>query len=275
MFSLIIHKIGEVSIHQTDNIIISAFISTVLVGKISNYNLVITSVTTFINIIFNSVTASIGNLIATESKKRQKEIFDIYNFIGFWLYGFASICYWVLFTPFITLWIGSENLIDTASLLLIVICQYLVGQRLTVNNMKTAGGIFKQDRYVSLVQGIINLVVSLALAKFMGLPGVYIGTLVSGLYANIVRPIVMYKNMFGTSAREYFIKSVIYLCVALGTGALTSFIFTPLLKLGSWFVFFGSAILCAIFINVVFFIAFFKTPEFAGVKRRILSMIKK
>ena len=38
--ALVIHKIGDVSVHQTDNIIVSAFVSTKMVGLLSNYNLI-------------------------------------------------------------------------------------------------------------------------------------------------------------------------------------------------------------------------------------------
>lgn len=273
--ALIVHKIGEISVYQTDNIIISAFISVVLVGQISNYNLIITSVTSFITIIFNSVTASFGNLIALEDNKRQLEVFNIYNFLGFWLYGFASVCYWVLFTPFITLWIGSENLIGSWALLLLIANQYLTGQRLTVNNVKAAGGVFKQDKYLSLVQGAVNLVVSLALVQFLGLEGVYIGTLVSGLIANVVRPIVVYRTMFKANPAEYFLKFLIYLAATVLTGVAAYFIFTPLLQDCGWIMFFVWAVVCAMFVNAVFFVLFFKTKEFRGIFLRIKNLLKR
>lgn len=272
IFALMIHKIGEISVYQTDNIIISAFISVIVVGKISNYNLVITSVTTLIGVVFNSMISSIGNLIALESKERQKEIFDVYNFVGFWLYGFSAVCYWVLFQPFIQLWVGAENQIDGVSLALIVISQYLVGQRLTVNNMKTAGGVFEQDKYVSLMQGAINLAVSLVMVCLCGLPGVYIGTVVSGLYANIVRPIVVYRYMFGGGARQYFVKFVTYLGVTVGTGALVQLILSPVISEVSWVRFVLLAVCCVILTNAIFFIIFFRSKEWKAISLRVVNM---
>jgi len=72
--ALVWHKIGEISVYQTDNIIISAFINVLTVGYLSNYNLVITSVSGFITIIFKSATASLGNTISLK-------------YIGFWRSG--------------------------------------------------------------------------------------------------------------------------------------------------------------------------------------------
>lgn len=273
--ALLLHKLGEISIYQTDNIIISAFVSVIAVGKISNYNLIITSISSFIMIIFNGVTASIGNLIASESKARQKEIFDIYNFLGFWLYGFSTICYYVLFTPFITLWIGDANRIDELSLILIILAQYLTGQRLTVNNMKTAGGIFEQDKYVSLLQGAINLVVSLVCVYFMGLPGVYVGTVLSGLYANIARPIIVYKNLFGEGAKEYFLKSALYLGVTVGLGVLLKLVLTPIVSQLNWLTFALLAVVTVVAVNAGFLLLFFRTAECHGILLRVKNLLKR
>lgn len=273
--ALVLHKIGEISIYQTDNIIISAFISVILVGKISNYNLIITSVTSFITIIFNSVTASMGNLIATSDSKRQVEVFDIYNFLGFWLYGFASVCYWVLFTPFITLWIGVGNIIDEISLALLILSQYLTGQRLTVNNVKVAGGIFQQDKYVSLIQGGVNLVISLVLGWLIGLPGIYIGTVVSGLIANIIKPIIVYKHMYQMSAKRYFLKFCIYISVTMITAFLLRWILSPIVSQLTWIRFFVMAVICAVAVNCIFALVFFKSKELQGIISRLKNILQK
>ena len=273
VIALMVHKIGEMSIHQTDSIIISAFISTTLVGMVSNYNLIITSVSTFVLIIFNSVTASVGNLIAKESLDRQEEIFDIYNFIGFWLYGLIFVCYFILFQPFIQLWIGSQNKIGDIALILVILNQYLVGQRLTVNNMKTAAGIFNEDKYISLIQGAINLIVSLTLVQNLGLVGVYIGTVVSGLFANITRPIIVYREMFHKSAKIYFIKSIKYLLSVLSVAFLLKMIVINIVSDITWGIFVLLCVTSAIVPNVMFWILFHNSIEFKGLLIRLERLI--
>ena len=57
-----LHRIGTVIIFGTTSIIISAFVSLIDAGKYSNYIMIVTNVNNFINIVFNSMTASIGNL---------------------------------------------------------------------------------------------------------------------------------------------------------------------------------------------------------------------
>lgn len=66
--AMFLHKLGDYAVNGTDNIIISAFVSVTVVGLYSNYLLVITAVNTFLLLIFDSATASFGNLIAQETR---------------------------------------------------------------------------------------------------------------------------------------------------------------------------------------------------------------
>ena len=70
---------------------------------------------------FNSMTASLGNMIVTESKEKSKEVFEVINFIAFWVFGFATICFYNLLTPFIQLWIGKDYLIEQSVVLIVII----------------------------------------------------------------------------------------------------------------------------------------------------------
>lgn len=213
--AMVYHKIGEISVHQTDNILISSFINISTVGIVSNYTLIITSVTSFINIVFNSLISSFGNLIATENVDKQYSLFKVYRFAGFWLYGFASIAFVVLLNPFVQLWIGSEMLVGTVVIYLIIIDYYFRGHRIVVNNFKIAAGIFDEDKYIGIIQAVVNLVVSIIMVKQIGLPGIYIGTLAQGLISTLVKPRIVYKNVFKRSVKEYYTDSVKYLVIIL------------------------------------------------------------
>ena len=215
--ALIYHKIGEMSVHQTDNILISSFINITTVGLISNYVLIITSVTSLFNIIFNSLISGFGNLIVTESIEKQFFLFKVYRFIGFWLYGFASIAFIVLLGPFIELWGGKEMVIVNSALYLIIIDYYVKGHRIVVNNFKTAAGIFDADKYISLIQAVVNLVVSIFMVRKIGLPGIYVGTVMQGLISTFTRPVIIYKKVFKISSKGYYKDSVRYLSILLLT----------------------------------------------------------
>lgn len=260
--ALIMHKLGEVCVHQTDNIIISAFLNVGTVGLLSNYTLIISTISSYVGVLFQSVTGSLGNLIATESTKKQYEIFKVYRFIGFWFYGFTSIALMTLLSPFIRLWVGDTMVVSDFVIFLILVDYYMIGHRICLNNFKMAGGVFEKDKYVAIVQSVVNLVASVALVKYIGLPGVYIGTILQGLISTVVKPIIVYKSMFGISSKYYFYDSVKYGLAVLGA------------LLGAWSIrchfltqitvwnFLLTATSITILINLVFGILFHKNKEF-------------
>lgn len=88
-----IHKIGEISVYQTDNIIISMFEGIKTVGLVSNYILIISSVKGFVDIIFNSAIPSFGNLMANSEDERKYELFRCYKFLGFGCMDFAVLLF--------------------------------------------------------------------------------------------------------------------------------------------------------------------------------------
>ncbi|XJV96793.1 lipopolysaccharide biosynthesis protein [Haloimpatiens lingqiaonensis] len=275
VIALIWHKIGEISIYQTDNIVISTFINVTTVGIISNYNLLITSVSTFITIIFNSAIASLGNLMATEDVSKQYNTFKVYRFAAFWLYGFSSIAFYILLSPFITLWIGSEMIISDFTVLLIMINYYMVGHRICINNIKSAGGIFDQDKYVALLQGVVNLVVSIIMVKLIGLPGVYIGTIMSGILATVIKPIIVYKYAFQKDVRYYFIDGLKFASAVTFSLVICWIIKYNIIKNVTMFNFIVMMVVVTLVPNFLFLLFFRKNDEFIYIKNIILSKISR
>lgn len=208
--ALVMHKLGDISIHQTDNIIVSAYLSIGTVGLLSNYNMIIGMISGYIGILFHSVTGSLGNLVALESKEKQYQVFKTYRFIGFWFYGFTAIALMTLLTPFITLWIGPEMVISDLVIGLILIDYYMIGHRVCLNNFKTVAGIFEKDKYVPIIQAVVNLAASIALVKMIGLPGVFIGTILQGAISSVVKPVMIFQDLFNVSSKYYFLDALKY-----------------------------------------------------------------
>jgi len=272
--ALVIHKLGEISVHQTDNIIISAFMNVGTVGLISNYNLLISTVSSCINVLFSSVTGSLGNLVATESPEKQYEVFRVYRFVGFWFYGFTSVALMVLLTPFITLWIGESMTVSEIVIALILLDYYMIGHRICITNVKTAGGVFEQDRYIALIQAVVNLISSIILIKLIGLPGVYIGTILQGIISSVSKPIIVYKHLFHISSKPYFVDSAKYGIAVLIALAVCWYIRQIVLVEITVLRFTLTMVLTAIIPNIVFLLFFNRREEFKyihGLFRKILK----
>ena len=260
--ALVYHKVGDVARLQTDSIIISSFIQVSLVGIVDNYTMVINSISGFVNIIFNSVISSFGNLIATESREKQYEIFKVYRFVANWIYGLSAIGFFVLLSPLIYLWLGEEWMLGTNVIGLILIDYYFKGDRIVLSNFKTAAGVFEQDKYLALIQGAVNLVISIVLVQYIGLSGVYVGTIMSGLIANITKPFIIYRVCFDKDVREYFrdtAKQLVMMTVILGIVLpISKRILTDINILT--FILVG--LLIIIVYNIIYLVVFGRTKEF-------------
>ena len=184
-----------------------------MVGLIGTYKMIVNSVSGYVNLIFNSVISSFGNLIATESREKQFQLFLVYRFFAIWVYGFSAVGFFLLLSPLVELYVGADRVLATSIIAWYLTDYFFKGERVVLSNFKTAAGVFEQDKYLSILQGIVNLVLSIALVFKIGLAGVFIGTVVSGLIANITKPIIIYRVCFEKSAVSYFQESIKYLLV--------------------------------------------------------------
>ena len=105
---MFIHKVGSVVVNDTDNLIMSTFVGIVSVGIYSNYQMIQYSINVALNGVFGAFTASIGNLGAIQEKKKLFEVYNTLQFLGFWLYGFCTVAFVVLYNPFIEVWAGKD-----------------------------------------------------------------------------------------------------------------------------------------------------------------------
>ena len=144
MRALVFYRTGQVVINGTDSIVISAMVGIVENGFYSNYMLLFTTIKNILNQVFNAITASVGNLAAIESDERKYEVFNMVYFGSFWMYGFCSVCFWVLVTPFIQLWLGEGRVLSELVVLFLVLNFYLMGVRHVNNTFRDTMGVFRQ-----------------------------------------------------------------------------------------------------------------------------------
>lgn len=274
---LAVHQFSSVAVHATDSIIIAVVpsLGIAVVGAVGNYNMIINAIQGIVLVLINSAAAGFGNLAAVESKQHFKHVFDEANFIGFWIFGVCFVCFFALLPSFIELWIGESYVIDSASFILILVNFYLQGQSVVYNNARIAKGDFNRDKWWSLLQAIVNLVVSIVGAFLLGLVGVFIGTVVSRLVFVISRPCSTYRFLFGCSVKGYF-KDVAKYCVIVAIVALicagTTALLLDSLSIGSFCL---TAALCFFLSNILFCIATFRSNVFKAVCSRMIVLVKR
>ncbi len=207
VYALLITKISTTVYTSSDNLVISAFVGTIIVGYYSNYSYIVSAVTGFISIIFSSVTAGIGNVNANSDPKTLHNVFKKMLLVNHWIYGLCFVCLWQLLTPFVRLWTGnSAYVLADLQIILIVLMFLIPGLNHTCTVFRAACGLFWQTRYRTIVTALINVIVSIVLARHIGLSGVFIGTILAYLLTTfVVDPKVLYREIFHLPCIEFYV----------------------------------------------------------------------
>ena len=268
-----LHKLGDIVVNNTDNLIMSAFVGVASVAVYSNYILIQSTINTALNGVFGAFTASIGNLGAEEKDSRMYEVFEVLNFLGFWLYGFCTAAFLVLYNPFIQNWVGEDYLFPMWLVFLIVIIFYLNGMRKVNLTFRDAMGLYWYDRYKPVAEIIINLTVSLIAVIKIGIAGIFIGTVVSIMTTCFwIEPLVTFKYGFKKPVWEYFKKYILYTFVVAIDCGITYFV-CGYFATGGWLGVVLRVILCVIVYNVIVLALFFRTKECKEIFVRLKQMI--
>lgn len=265
-------------VNQTDTIIVSSMIGVVTSGKLVNYTLCTKAVSNFIQNIFYSITAVIGNIIVTDEEERRSTVFDAMNFFAFWIYGWAFVCFFMLIQPLVNLWVGAARVLPFEAILFLLISFYINGMKVPLDIMKEAAGVYKPDKYVPVLETVLNIVISIVGVKLIGLPGVFLGTIASSLLApSWIKPVVVYKHIIHKSPKGYFLKYILYGITVAANVLLVHWISKLIVpqNIAIWWSMAINLVLCIIIPNVVILAVYSRTKAFRELKRMGTAAIKK
>ena len=96
----------------------------------------------------------------------------------------------------------------------------------------------------------------------LGITGVYIGTIVSGLIANVTKPVIIYRTCFDRSAKSYFVDTCKYLASLIFVLVVCRFISTRILANLNIGTFLLMAIIITVIFNGVYLLLYGRTKEF-------------
>lgn len=273
IYAIALTKISNTIYTSSDNLIISAFIGTILVGYYSNYSYIITSVTGFISILFSSVIAGLGNINAEQNYNYMYIVFKRMCFINFWIYGFCFICFWQLLSPFIRLWVGNEYLLSEQTVLVIVLMFLIPGLNQTCTIYSISCGLFWQTRYRTLVTAIVNIVVSIILVQKLGLVGIFLGTIISYLSTTLlVDPSIIYKEIFKKNVKEFYIWYIRSFFFIILTGSIVKILCSFILITGIQG-FIIQIMICVLVSNIIFYLLYRNDENLDYYKIIIKNMI--
>ena len=148
--------------------------------------------------------------------------------------------------------------------------------RQSITAFRNAAGICYEDRFVPIIESIVNIITSIILVKIIGLAGVFIGTIISTMILHLWSfPKYTYSVIFKRKKRQYvyeFLKYTITMIIIWIETALLNQIITfdnAILEI------IKSTIVTFVVVNLTLIILFRKTEEYNYFKEIIIKKLKR
>lgn len=261
--AMFLHKIGGFIVNGTDNILISKFFGVLTVGLYSNYYTITNSVTTLFSQFISSATASIGNLLTENNNQKNFGVFKKIRFLNFYLATFTGTCILIIMQPFIVIWLGEKYLLANTVLFVIVFNYFQKLMRKSYDAFMIAAGICIENRFVPLIESVLNIIFSILCAKLFGLVGIFLGTVLSGLALWLYSyPKFMYKNILKRSYKNYFMETSGYIIAFISIATFTYMISRIYVFNNTYLEVIYSVVLSLIIPNICLALIFGKTEEY-------------
>lgn len=176
--SFIISEISWTIFSSTDMIILSIFVSTKISSVYYIYSLIFSSVSLLLNSVYNNINYILGREFHNDLKRYEK-IHDLFNTIFMGMITILISTAYVIAIPFVKLYsngINDVNYIYEQLPLLFSAVQILSWSRYITGNLTAVAGYAKKTSYISLIEAVVNIILSLILVSKYGIVGVLIAT---------------------------------------------------------------------------------------------------
>ncbi len=262
-------KANSIILHAMDNIVISVFLGLNMVGKYGNYYYVMNAIIGFLTIVYNSLTAGVGNSLETESKEKNYSDFETLSFLNAWLVMFCSVCLLCLYQPFMQIWVKEQNMFGMDIVFLLVFYFYIYQIRKIVLTYKDAAGIWWEDRFRPYAVMLINLVLNIVLCQVIGIYGIILSTIISMIFSIPWENYTAFTYIFHLKPKAYYIKMGKYFFSTVCICILSWRICESLLR--GVFGIMIRLFVCSLTSNIIWLLLYRKSREFRYVKRIVLK----
>ncbi len=208
--NIFVGKVSVVITSSTDSILINMFVGTIQTGLYSNYNIIINTINGTLKQFSAAMRGSVGNLIALETPEHIDKVFKRLVFIMFYLAAFCACMLTGLIDPFITLAFGDGLLLDRVTVFVCIFNLYIMTVDIPASSLVAAAGLFKPDKYISVIGLVINLVISFVLGRSIGMPGILLGTAATYLIQFVLKVVLFYKSYLKRSFAGMLLKNIVF-----------------------------------------------------------------
>lgn len=166
---------------STDMIVLSIFLSTQLSSVYGIYNMVFTSIAQLVNAVYMSIVYLLGYTYHDSLDKYQR-MHDSFNSVFIGIMTILMSVSYVLILPFVSLYthgVNDVNYIYNSLPIMFCLIQLLSWSRYVSGNLTGLAGYAKQTSFVSLIEAIINLSLSIIFVYKFGIVGVTLATVIA------------------------------------------------------------------------------------------------
>ena len=267
--AVVLYKVSMLLYNYTDNILISMLIGTAMVGIFSNYWMLSIKLILIEQIVFASMTASVGNLIVKESEEKRLEVFEAMQSVSDIFCGIITCMFGILANDMIYVWLGKEFQLPLIAVFAIALNTYFTCILQPMAIFREATGLYNKIKYVMLIGSLLNIVLSVILGVTMGLSGIIFASVISRVATYAwYEPKIMYRDYFGTSSKSYMLdlfKNFALVLIILMGLIFVSSRFVP----QDWGQMFIKAGIVGLFCTITFIGIYIRTP---GAKRILNKM---
>lgn len=270
---LIYLKLAGIMNSNTDIILISTFVNPLSVIVYTSYSYITKFVSDTIYIVATSITPSYANVICKENSDKAYFVFTELNTFFLFIASFVCIMFYAFLNPLISFWVGSEYLTTNFVLLLFCIITFQNIAMRAVNITINSKALFKETKISTIIETILNFVISISLVHYLGLAGVLLGTIISYFTTTFIqKAYYIYKNVFKVNFLSYFFNYGLVIIITSIFILIFNYLDFKIINLYSWFIYvFVSAIIVGILLLIVFYICF---KSFRNLFKRGVEFIK-
>ena len=229
--SLLLYKVCNAVNKSIDSILISILVSTTILGKYSNYTLIIGVLMGFGCLVSRNSIASLGNYVLTETKEKQADMFYMISFVHIAIAAFFIVNYVGILQPFFHFIFGLDSTLSIAALVLTAIH---IGFDLNyqVNELfRETTKMFRKIPYISAINLVLNIILSIVLGHFFGLEGIIAGTLIAYFLTSFwFETFALFKYHLQMSSKKVWFK-LAYAVIVIAIFATGAFLITNNVKI--------------------------------------------
>ena len=255
MINLQPSNIASTLSRTVDNFLVVFLFGVAQNGVYSNYNLLL-SYAGMLSVTFvSSISASVGSLGASSSKKHSKKIFGMTNLCSFFLSNICTTILFVMSQDIITLWLGENLTLSTACSAAVALCFFVSSTRRTTIVFRDSFGLYSHEKIKPFAELFLFVIMSLFFGRRLGICGIYLAQALSAVLISFwYEPYVLFKYGFGESVFPYYKKLFAFsLCCA--SCCFCAFLICRIIPFVSL-----KAAVC-IFVSVIFSLGFFGASE--------------